>query len=107
MAKGPMKPGEATIFIRQKCGPDLKLHWTGHARDRLVERDLIMGDALHVLKHGFVHDEAEEATRRGTWKYCIECVTPNSRGRTIRLVVIPFTTCDIKIVTVMWADERD
>ena len=104
---GPMKPAAATDFIRRKCGPSLKLHWTGHARDRLAERDLIMGDVLHVLKYGFVHDEPEEATRPGTWKYRIECVTPNSGGRTVRLVVIPFASCEIKLVTVMWADERN
>jgi hypothetical protein len=102
-----MKPADATAFIRQKCDLELGLHWTRHAKERLAERNLIMGDAIHVLKHGFVYDEAEAATRHDTWKYRIECVTPNSGGRTVRLVVIPFLTSrQIKIVTVMWADER-
>jgi hypothetical protein len=107
MANGKMKPGEATECIRKKCGPDLTLHWTQHAKDRLAERDLTMGDVLHVLRFGFVHDDAEPSTRPTAWKYRMECVTPNSGGRTVRIVVIPFaTSCDLKVVTVMWADER-
>lgn len=106
MPNGPMKPADATKFIRKKCGPDLKLHWTSHAKDRLAERDLIMGDVIHVLENGFVLDEAEPATRPGTWKYRMECKTPNSGGRTVRVVVIPFSSCEIKLVTVMWADEK-
>ena len=72
----------------------------------MLERDLIMGDALHVLKHGFVYEEAEPAMR-GFFKYKMECNTPNSNGRTVRVVVIPSVNkAAFKIVSVMWADER-
>lgn len=100
-----MKPSEATTAIRGRCTPDLTLYWTDHAKDRMAERELIMGDILHVLKHGFVHDEAQSASR-AAWKYAIQCVTPNSGGRTVKLIVIPCSDGGIKIVTVMWADER-
>jgi hypothetical protein len=31
---------------------------------------------------------------------------PNSGGRTVRIVVIPSMSSEVKIVTVMWKDER-
>src|SRR5258708_17804525 len=101
-----LSPAKATTEIRAKCGPDLSLHLTAHAKDQLADRGLIMGDVLHVLKHGFVHEMPEPATREGCFKYQMECVTPNSNGRTLRVVLIPSQASDVKIVTVMWVDER-
>jgi hypothetical protein len=72
----------------------------------MAARDLLMGDVLHVLKHGFVYDEAERATQIGLFKYKIESATPNCFGRTVRVVVIPSMSSEVKIVTVMWKDER-
>ena len=106
MVKGPLKPADATTYIRGKCGPDLTLHWTAHVRERLEERGLLIGDVIHVLKNGFVHEAPEAATQPNVWKYRIECITPNSGSRTVRLVVIPFDGQEVKIVTVMWVDER-
>ena len=71
----------------------------------MADRDVIMADLLHLLKSGFVHDEPEPATREH-FKYRIEGTTPNSDGRTLRAVVIPSGDCELKIVTVMWRDER-
>ncbi|MCP1337292.1 DUF4258 domain-containing protein [Futiania mangrovi] len=84
----------------------MTLYWTGHARDRLLERNLIMSDVLHVLKRGFVYEEAEPSTRHGLFKYAMESPTPNSGARTVRVVVVPDVgTVGLKIVTVMWKDE--
>jgi Domain of unknown function (DUF4258) len=102
----PLSPAKATEFIRSKVGPSLGVHWTRHAREQMAARDLLMGDVLHVLKHGFVYDEAEPATQIGLFKYKIESATPNSFGRTVRVVVIPSMSSEVKIVTVMWKDER-
>ena len=96
---------QATEHIRGKTGTHLHLHWTRHAKEQLLTRDLITGDVLHVLKHGFVYEEGEPATRQGLFKYNVECVTPNSGGRTIVVVVIPSQANQLKIVTVMWKDE--
>ena len=71
----------------------------------MESRGLIMGDVLHVLKTGFVYDQAQESTKKGVYKYCMECNTPNSGRRTVRIVVIPSTENAVKIVTVMWKDE--
>jgi hypothetical protein len=59
-----------------------------------------------LLKTGFVYEEPEPSTREGHYKYQIEGSTPNSEGRMVRAVVIPDGNCAIKIVTVMWKDER-
>lgn len=109
MAIGPgsWSAAEATRRINA-CAKSLMLNVarTRHAKDQLLERDLIMGDLIHLLKTGFVYEEPEPATREGFFKYCIEGTTPNSGRRTVRAVVIPDGDCSLKIVTVMWRDEK-
>ncbi len=109
MASGPGKwsPAEATRRINECAkSPMLNVARTRHAKDQLLERDLIMGDLLHLLKTGFVYEEPVPATREGFFKYRIEGTTPNSGRRTVRAVVIPNGDCNLKIVTVMWRDEK-
>lgn len=109
MAVGPGRwsPAEATKRINE-CAKSLMLNvaLTKHAKDQLLERTLFMGDLLHLLKTGFVYEEPEPATREGFYKYRIEGITPNSGRRTVRGVVIPNGDCNLKIVTVMWRDEK-
>lgn len=76
-----------------------------HFKDRLFERGLIEADLLHLLKNGFVYDEAEESSRPEYYKYSVEGTTPNSDGRMLRAIVIPDGGCVLKIVTIMWKDE--
>ena len=101
----PLEPAAATTRIRRLAGPELRLRYTKHAKDRMMERGMIIGDILHVIKNGAVRRPGEPSTRPGLFKYQIECVTPNSNGRTVRLVVIPSENGAIKIVTVMWSNE--
>ena len=99
-------PAEATRKINECArGDNLGLALTFHAKEQMLARDIIVGDVRHVLKRGFVYDEPEPATR-GYFKYCVEGVTPSSDGRTVRVVVIPSGDCELKIVSVMWRDER-
>jgi hypothetical protein len=72
----------------------------------MFQRELVVGDLLHVIKHGFVHEPGEQSTRPGLFKYAMECVTPNSGGRTVRVVLIPSSSGSIKVITLMWADEK-
>lgn len=102
---GYLTPSQATERIRAKVCPELTIRWTHHAKEQMEDRDLIMSDVLHVLKNGFVYDEGEPATRLGYFKYRMECTTPNSGGRTVIVVVIPASSCVLKIVTVMWKDD--
>jgi hypothetical protein len=47
----PLAPGRATEKIRMCArSDDLLIRWTDHAKDQMAERDLIMGDVLHVLR---------------------------------------------------------
>lgn len=107
-APGRWKPAEATRRInecaRSTGGPTLTL--VKHVKERLVQRDLTTGDLLHLLKTGFVYDEPEESTQIGYFKYRVEGKTPNSEGRMVRAVVIPNGGCELKIITIMWRDER-
>lgn len=101
----PLSPREATELLRRIGKSDPSLSWTKHAKERLRERGLLIGDVLHVLKHGFVHEAGEAATQPGCFKYKMESNTPNSAGRIVRIIVIPSTANALKLVTVMWADE--
>src|SRR3954452_10995687 len=103
----PWSPGKATDRIRALASDDaFDLYYTGHARDQMSARDLLVGDVLHVLRYGFVFEEGSLSTRAGFFKYAMECRTPNSGSRTVRVIVIPAPqNCSAKIITVMWADE--
>lgn len=99
-------PSRATEQIRNKRNSeDFEILWTAHAKDQMLERGLILGDVLHLLKTGFVYESGESATKIGLFKYKMEAVTPNSNGRTVRAIVIPATNDRLKIVSVMWVDE--
>lgn len=102
----PWKPADATDSIRYPASLNsLTLDFTGHARGQMKKRDLIVGDVLHVLKHGFVYDEPESATQQGCFKYKMEASTP-SGPRVVRVIALPWVDPpEIKIVTVMWRDE--
>ncbi len=103
----PWSPADATDIIREKARSDeFELVYTKHVRNRMQERELIAGDILHVLKHGFVYIDAEPTTRPSCFKYKMETRTPNTGNRSIRVVAIPDQkACLVKVITVMWVDE--
>ena len=89
------------------CSPKFGISYKKHAIERLSERGLIMSDVIYVLKNGFVHLEPEPSTREGYYKYAMECRCPNGRNREVRVIVIPDKkTCELKILSVMWVDEK-
>ncbi|MBI3703047.1 MAG: DUF4258 domain-containing protein [Rhizobiales bacterium] len=104
----PWKPADAPDEIRRIAkSPTLKLTYREHAIDQIKERDLIVGDVLHALKNGFVYSDAQTTTKSNLFKYLMESKTPNSGNRAIRVVVIPDPSrCWLKVLTVMWVDER-
>ncbi len=107
MKKQPWSPADATEIIRKISNGRGQVAFTRHASERMRKRRLIMGDVLYVLKNGFVHDEPVECEKTpGFFKYAIESTTPNSNGRTVRVIVIPDPARGgaLKIVTVMWKD---
>jgi hypothetical protein len=100
----PWNPADATRAINACAKSDeLTLHFQVHARERLEERGLTTVDVLHVLKYGFVHDDAVQSDH-GHWKYAVDAKTPNSDGRTVRVIVV-VGKMDIKLISVMWRDE--
>jgi hypothetical protein len=102
----PLPPGKAAEFIKAKLGPDLDIKLTKHAKDKMSERGLVMRDILYVMKFGNIFEEGEPSSQLGLFKYKMECSTPNSGGRTVRVVLIPSASNVVKIVTVMWVDEN-
>lgn len=87
---------------------NLTISYKLHASERLYERALIMSDVLYVLKNGFIYEEPIPATRPGYQKYAVVSRAPNGGSREIRVVVIPDKkSCTLKIITVMWVDEKE
>jgi hypothetical protein len=104
---GPWTAANATRVINACAArADLQISRTVHARSQMADRDLIMSDLLHLLKRGFVYDEPVPASRAGFFRYAVEGTTPNSEGRSVRAIVIPDGVKELKIVTVMWRDEK-
>jgi len=107
MAKNKLSPADATTSIRA-LAQDLffDLFVTTHAMTQMEERNLLTGDALNVLKKGFVLDDPEPATQDGLWKYKMIGTSPNSHNREVATIIIPdFTNKAAKLVTVYWVDE--
>jgi hypothetical protein len=103
--KEPWTPAQATERIRTIASGEHYLSYKRHALDQIAARGLVLGDILYLLKNGFVHEEAEESTRKPYWKYQMQCRTPNSNNREVRAVVIPdWKKKGFKVITVMWAD---
>ncbi|MCF6293693.1 MAG: hypothetical protein L3J04_09900 [Robiginitomaculum sp.] len=64
------------------------------------------GDIMYLLQNGFVFDDPKESTRPEHFKYTMEGTTPNSDPRTLMAIVIPGKGSCLKIVSVMWKDEK-
>lgn len=103
----PWDPSRATNELRSIArDPKLSLSYKLHARERLVERGLVISDVLHALKFGNVYQEPLPAHTPGMFRYRVDCKTPNSGSRSIGVVVIPAKPEKlIKVITVMWVDE--
>ena len=102
----PWKPADATDNIRKLARGDFDFVPADHWEERLEERNLLVGDVLYLLKNGFVYEPGVKSTRGHLYKYEMEYTTPNSNGRTLRVVLIPCAAENtIKIVTIMFADE--
>lgn len=99
---------KATELIRSLATDDkLSLFYKLHAKEQMSARNIIVSDVLFALRNGFVRKEAQAATQNGFFKYAIESRTPNSDNREIRIIVIPDgKRKHMKLVTIMWVDER-
>src|SRR4051794_18623377 len=86
----PWTPAQATERIRAiACDQRFAISFQRHAKEQMAARELILGDVIYLLKRGFVFDEAEPSTRAAFFKYKVECKTPNSGSRDVRVVSIP------------------
>ncbi|MBL6782784.1 MAG: DUF4258 domain-containing protein [Alphaproteobacteria bacterium] len=82
-------------------------HIRVHFKEQLNQRGLLISDALHVLKYGFVYDKPEQSTQPGFWKYKMQSTSPNSGKRKLEIVVIPdFNQCGYKLITIYWVDGQ-
>jgi hypothetical protein len=104
----PWKPAVATKRINEIArNKQCDLAFTKHATERLTQRSLMIGDLRYVLKYGHVYEEPEGSTIAGLYRYKIENQSPNSGARFLRAVVVPDgKSRQIKVITIMWRDEK-
>lgn len=102
----PWSPADATDCIRNLAVHSaLTLDLSEHAKDQMMDRDLFVSDIMHVLRHGFVYENPDAATKKGCYKYKVESTSPVG-PKVVRVIAIPWINPpEIKIVTVMWRDE--
>jgi hypothetical protein len=72
-----------------------------HARERMVERDIVVSDLYRVLRNGFVDDDGE-LTDQGEWKYKV--TLKMASGREIGAVTIIVHDQKLFVMTVEWED---
>ncbi len=103
----PWSAQQATDRIRAMAKmDDLSVTFSEHATDQMLDRDLILSDVLYVMKNGFCYDRGVATERLDHFKYAIECDSPNSGRREVRVILKPaLYRRHVKIITVMWADE--
>lgn len=104
--KTPLPPAKATKYINQIASSDTcDIAITNHFSEKLSERNLQMGDAMMLMRTGFIYNSPVESTQPGLWKYEINGKTPNSQNRQLGMIVIPdFDKNMIKLVTIFWID---
>jgi hypothetical protein len=107
MPEQPWETGDATDEIRRLGSAErLRLIHTTHSKEQMAARDLIVGDLLYLLKHGFVYSAGQPSTQNGLYKYAMETRTPNSGNRVVRAILVPDPrSLTVKVITVMWVDE--
>jgi hypothetical protein len=65
----PWTPAQATERIRAiASGEQFSASYKVHAKDQLLERNLIIGDVVYLLKNGFVYERPEAAARKPFWR---------------------------------------
>ena len=103
-----LSPSQATEQIRDIAQRlDFDIYATLHALDQMADRDLLMGDALAIMKKGFIYEDPERSTQEGYWKYKMIGITPNSNNREVAVIIIPdFENHAVKLVTMFWIDEK-
>lgn len=92
--------GVAEQRIQQLAQDSFNIGLSGHAKERMAEREIGMPDIYRILRFGSVHDEPE--LQHGEWK----CkVTFKLRGGRIAGAVVALgPTGLITVITVEWED---
>lgn len=85
---------------------DLSIWFSTHAQEQMRDRDIVVSDLMHLLKHGIVGQEAEIEGGLAEHGYPLDGMTPNSGRRFIRAIVtVDPAAKSIGVITMMWVDE--
>lgn len=102
----PFKPPRAFLEkrIRALAADDDQITWANHAFDRSDERDITIGDALAILRHGYLDDYIEAGNGPSEWK---GKMTMKLKGRReAGVVVIVIKDRELFVKTVEWENVR-
>lgn len=80
------------------------LRWSGHIRQRMMERGIDTDAVLRVLRQGYIDSDPIEGSGANEWKIKLTRRMPN--GRVAGVVTILIQDNFLRLVTAEWEDVR-
>lgn len=99
----PLSAARAEKLVRQRAQDSEKVIIGDHARNRMTERDIDIGDVLQVLRSGTV-DSDPTLTDRGEWQ--CKMVKKIRGARSVGVATIMLHKGKLFLKTVEWEDLR-
>lgn len=104
VARLRLTKGVAESRIHEISKDSFKVVLGAHAKERMVERDIVRRDVDRALRNGFVDDEPVVGAKKGEWK-CKIVLSIRGR-RDLGVVVILRPNGDLWVKTVEWEDSK-
>lgn len=97
-----LRKTDAEKRIHEIAKDSYKVKLSGHARERMAERDIVQRDVDRALRGGYLLDEPEPGKHEGEWK-CKMVLAIKGR-RDLGVVVVLRPGGSLKVKTVEWED---
>src|SRR5260370_13137448 len=97
-----MRPSEAQKVVHRLAADTANIAWSPHAREQMVEREIIDRIAVEVLRTGYVKGEIEPGKIPGEWKAKL-CKEVKGR-REVGVVTLIVRAKRLFVKTVEWED---
>lgn len=91
-------------YVREVASDTRNVKWSGHARDRMLERGISNSMALRVIREGYLVDDIVAGRNQGEWKAKLVRHIPGRREVGVALLLIRNSSIFVK--TVEWEDTR-
>lgn len=97
----PLEPDLATTRINGIARRGYTFCWDDEVKQKLKDKDLVIGDLHYILRHGKVYEQGRSCTTVLFFKYIVETRTPNWINKSLRIVVILGNTDELRVCDVL------